>query len=75
LAAVALVALLILAPTVLAQQTTGGNTTKVERTTETTQSLPSSGGPVLASPSVLFPAAALLLGSGVLAFAILKRRG
>ena len=71
LAAVALVAMLILAPAVLAQQTTGG-TMKMEQTVQKTQPLPSSGGPVLAAPSVLLPGAALLLGSGVLAFAVLR---
>jgi hypothetical protein len=70
----ALVALLILAPTVLAQQTTGENTTMMERTMESTQPLPSSGGLRLSSPSVLLPAAALLLSSGILAFAVLRRR-
>jgi hypothetical protein len=69
----ALVALLILAPTVLAQQTTGENTTMVERTMESTQPLPSSGGLGLSSPVVLLPAA-LLLSSGILAFAVLRRR-
>jgi hypothetical protein len=69
----ALVALLILAPTVLAQQTTGENTTMVERTMESTQPLPSSGGLGLSSPAVLLPAA-LLLSSGILAFAVLRRR-
>jgi hypothetical protein len=71
LVAAALVVLFILAPTVLAQQTTGGTTTK---TMEKTQPLPNSGGPGLDSPSVLLPAAALLLGSGILATAILRRR-
>ena len=75
LATVALVALLIFAPTALAQQTTGENKTKMERTTETTQPLPNSGGLGLGSTSVLLPAAALLLSSGILAFAVLKRRG
>ena len=71
----ALVALLILAPTVLAQQTTGENTTMMERTMESTQPLPSSGGGLgLSSPAVLLPAAALLLSSGILAFAVLRRR-
>jgi hypothetical protein len=41
---------------------------------ETTQPLPKSGGPAIGSTSVLLPAAALLLGSGVLAFAVLRRR-
>lgn len=74
LATAVIVALLILAPTVLAQQTTGGTTTKTERTMENTQPLPKSGGPGLGSTSVLLPAAALLLGSGILASAVLRRR-
>jgi len=74
LATATLVALLVLAPTVLAQQTTGENMKMMERTMETTQPLPSSGGPGLGSPSVLLPAAALLLSSGTLAFAVLRRR-
>lgn len=39
---------------------------------ESTQPLPKSGGPV--TPSLLLPAIALLLGSGVLAYAVLRRR-
>jgi hypothetical protein len=74
LATAALVALLILAPTVMAQQTTGGTTTKMERTMESTQPLPKSGGPGFGSASIMLPAAALLLGSGILASAILRRR-
>lgn len=38
---------------------------------ESTAPLPTSGG---ASPSALLPAAALILGSGILAFAVLRRR-
>ena len=38
---------------------------------ESTAPLPQSGG---ASPSALLPAAALILGSGILAFAVLRRR-
>jgi hypothetical protein len=72
LATAALVAMLILVPTAMAQSTQP----MMEQTImmETTQPLPKSGGPVLGSPSVLLPAAALLLGSGVLAFAVLRRR-
>jgi hypothetical protein len=64
--------MLILVPTAMAQSTQP----MMEQTMmmETTQPLPKSGGPVLGSPSVLLPAAALLLGSGVLAFAVLRRR-
>ena len=40
----------------------------------TTAPLPASGGAGIGSPSVLLPAVALLLGSGVLAYAVLRRR-
>ena len=72
LATAALVAMLILVPTAMAQSTQP----VMEQTVmmETTQPLPKSGGPLLGSASVLLPAAALLLGSGVLAFAVLRRR-
>ena len=66
----ALVALLILAPTALAQDE---DTMMPERnviTIESKEALPKSGG--LSAQSVLVPAAALLLGSGVLAFAVLR---
>jgi Cu/Zn superoxide dismutase len=58
----------------------GETTTKTERTVvmkeSTDAALPKSGGPVMSwAPSVvLLPAAALLLGSGVLAWAVLWRR-
>ncbi len=72
LAVAALVAMLILVPTAMAQEMT----VMQEETMmmETTQPLPKSGGPAIGSTSVLLPAAALLLGSGVLAFAVLRRR-
>ena len=68
----ALVAMLILVPTAMAQE----QTVTMEETMmmETTQPLPKSGGPAIGSTSVLLPAGALLLGSGVLAFAVLRRR-
>ena len=68
----AFVAMTMLLPTAIAQQTQP----MLEQTVmmETTQPLPKSGGPLLGSASVLLPAAALLLGSGVLAFAVLRRR-
>ena len=72
LAAAALVALLILVPTAMAQDT---KMMKVEETVmmeKTMEPLPKSGGPVVGS--VLLPAAALLVGSGILAYAILRRR-
>jgi Cu/Zn superoxide dismutase len=57
----------------------GETTTTTERTVITKESttgpLPKSGGPVVSwAPSVILPAAALVLGSGVLAFAVLRRR-
>lgn len=74
----ALVAMMILLPTAMAQDTTmmtggggtmmGGGSTSVSGT-GTQSGLPSSGG-----PAILLPAAALLLGSGILAFAVLRRR-
>lgn len=76
LAAAALVALLILVPAAMAQSTMPKEApkAKIETTIEKTQEgpLPSSGG--VAVGSVLLPAAALLVGSGVLAYAVLRRR-
>ena len=68
LAMAVLVALLILVPTAMAQ----GKLT-IEKTEEKTVTpLPPSGGAAVGS--VLLPAGALLLGSGVLAYAVLRRR-
>jgi hypothetical protein len=69
LVAAALVALLMLAPAAMAQ-----GTMMMQETVQMnkTQPLPSSGGPAIGS--VLLPAAALLVGSGVLAYAVLRRR-
>ena len=71
----ALVALMILVPTALAQDTM----MKVEETRvverEATMPLPKSGGPSVGTAgAVLLPAAALLLGSGVLVYAVVRRR-
>ena len=66
LAAAALVATLILVPTAMAQETlpqSGG---------QTAEPLPQTGGVV--APSVLLPAAALLLGSSVVTYALVRRR-
>ncbi len=63
LATVCLLAMLIFAPVALAQETT-----PMQETTPAAD-LPPSGG-----PAILLPAAALLLGSGVLTYAILRRR-
>ena len=76
LVAVALMTMLIPVPSALAQGTTAGKAEvkqKVETTTEAP--LPKSGGPGIGGPAVVLPAAgALLLGSGVLAYAALRRR-
>ena len=81
LATAALLVMLILAPVALAQDTTamGGQTQAPGgKTMAQTQApggktagkpLPPSGG-----PEILLPAAALLLGSGVLTYAVLRRR-
>jgi hypothetical protein len=61
----ALVAMLILVPSAMAQDTlpqSGG---------QTAEPLPASGG---VSPSVLLPAAALLVGSGIVGYALVRRR-
>ena len=67
LATAALVAMLILVPTAIAQESTlpasGG---------QTSDPLPASGG--LTAPSALLPAAALIMGSGIVAYAIVRRR-
>ncbi len=67
LATAALVAMLILVPSALAQQ----DTTVVQESTVVGPLAPS-GGPL--APSVLLPAAALLLGAGVVAYALVRRR-
>jgi hypothetical protein len=72
LAAVALVAMLIMVPSAFGQ-----GTMKMEQTMEKTTEmpLPKSGGGPVGGPAVVLPAAAaLLLGSGVLGYAVLRRR-
>ena len=66
LAVAALVAMLILVPTAMAQE----QTMMVEETM--VKDLPKSGGPAIGS--MVMSAAALLVGSGVLALAVLRRR-
>jgi hypothetical protein len=69
LAMAALLAMLILVPMAMGQDMTA-MTTMAEGT------VPPSGGPIPDSggPAILLPAAALLLGSGILTYAILRRR-
>ena len=73
LLAAALVGMLIMVPSVFAQ----GTMIKQETIEQTTMApLPKSGGGVVGGPAVVLPAAfGLLLGSGVLAYAVLRRRG
>ena len=71
LAMAALVAMLILVPTAMAQQEM---TMEKEVQMEGTQPLPKSGGPAIGTASVVLPAAALLLGTGIVGYAILRRR-
>jgi hypothetical protein len=65
LATVAFLAMLVLAPVAMAQ----GTTMMMSAAGTSAPSVPSSGG-----PAILLPAAALLLGSGILTYAILRRR-
>jgi hypothetical protein len=65
----ALVAMLILVPGAFAQ-----GTAKIEQKTETTVLQPTGGG-AIGGPSVILPAAAaLLMGAGVLTYAVVRRR-
>ncbi len=72
LAMVALVAMLILVPTAAAQEQT--MEVKQEMQMEGTAPLPPSGGPSIGLGAVALPAAALLIGAGVLGYAVLRRR-
>jgi hypothetical protein len=65
---VALVAMVILAPTAMAQEMT----VMQEETMMMEKDLPKSGGVPVGS--ILLPAAALLVGGGVLGYAVLRRR-
>ena len=68
----ALVAMVLFVPSAFAQATTGRMEQTVMR--ETTQPLPASGGMLISDPALVLPAVALLLGSGVLGYAVLRRR-
>ena len=78
LATAALLAILILAPMAMAQDTTMPTQSASASAFGTPQGVggggrlqtPETGGP----PTFLLPAAALLLGSGILTYAILRRR-
>ena len=69
LATAALVAMLILVPTAMAQDEM---TMMMEQTTMIEKDLPKSGGVPVGS--ILLPAAALLVGGGILGYAVLRRR-
>ncbi len=76
----ALVAMMILVPVALAQESTlpatGGQEQTVEIQQEMTveRDLPASGGPAIGFGAVALPALALLVGGGVLGYAVLRRR-
>jgi hypothetical protein len=70
LAMVALVAMLILVPTAVAQE----QTVEVKQEMTVEKDLPPSGGPAIGLGAVLLPAVALLVGGGVLGYAVLRRR-
>ena len=72
LAVAALVAMLILVPTATAQQKEA--TVEQQVKVEGTAPLPPSGGPAIGFGAVALPAAALLIGAGVLGYAVLRRR-
>ena len=71
LAMAALVAMLILVPTAMAQDEM---TVEQKMEMEGTMPLPKSGGVSVGSASVLLPTVALLVGAGVLGVAVLRRR-
>ncbi len=66
---VALVAMLILVPTAMAQETM---MMEKETTVTTEGDLPKSGGVPVGT--IVLPAAALLVGGGIVGYAILRRR-
>jgi hypothetical protein len=72
LAVAALVAMLMLVPTATAQQKEA--TVEQQVKVEGTAPLPPSGGPAIGFGAVALPAAALLIGAGVLGYAVLRRR-
>jgi len=72
----ALVAMLILVPTAMAQEMEAEvkteETMMMEQTTMMEKDLPKSGGVPVGS--IVLPAAALLVGGGILGYAVLRRR-
>ena len=74
LAVASFVAMLMLVPSAIAQEA------EIEQTTEATaalnpQPLPPTGGSAISGPALVLPAAAaLLLGAGVLTYAVVRRR-
>ncbi len=68
LAVAALVAMLILVPTAMAQE----QTIEVKQEVTVEKDLPTSGG--VGAGALILPAAALLIGAGVLGYAVLRRR-
>jgi hypothetical protein len=77
LASVALLAVMLLAPVAVAQEDTGmmeGTGTMGAETTGVGAGTSESGLPSSGGVSIVLPAAALLLGSGVLAYAVVRRR-
>ena len=73
LATAALVAMLILVPTAMAQdEMMVEQTMMMEETMMMEKDLPKSGGVPVGS--MLVPAAALLVGGGILGYAVLRRR-
>ena len=71
LAAASLVAMLILVPSAFAQEMTTEATTEVTATAP----LPPTGGPAVGGPALVLPtAAALLFGTGVLTYGLVRRR-
>jgi len=75
LATAALLAMLILAPMALAQGTTIFDfATNIETTMVTTMDGIPAPTPPSGGPAILLPVASLLLGSGILTYAILRRR-
>jgi hypothetical protein len=71
LAAASLVAMLILVPSAFAQEMTTEATTEVTATAP----LPPTGGPAVGGPALVLPtAAALLFGTSVLTYGLVRRR-